>query len=124
MICHFLVLEAPLSCSKRFENFPASVKSKIRFITPAKMSFPGQKESSPAFTARQRNGPRQVQQPGGVVRPQELNSAASVIAKEELYHRQDHRCSFKSDPQWVISLGEEKRPRPATKLLLSVLIKA
>ena len=42
MICHFLLLAALLSCSKRFDNSPASVKSKIWFITPAKMSFPGQ----------------------------------------------------------------------------------
>ena len=51
-----------------------------------------------AFTARQRNGPRQVQQPGEDVRPQKLNSAASFIAKEGLKYRQDHRNSFKSDP--------------------------
>ena len=41
---------------------------------------------------------------------------ASVIATEALYFRQDYRCSFKSDPRWVISPREEKRLRPATKL--------
>ena len=46
--------------SKQFENSPASVKSKIQFTTPAKRSFPGQYDPSPAFTARQRNFPRQV----------------------------------------------------------------
>ena len=74
----------------------------IQFITPAKRSFPGEQDSSPAFTARQRNFPRQVQQPGAVVRPQKLNSRASVIAKEELYHRLDRSCSFKSDPRSVV----------------------
>ena len=61
MICHFLLLKVPVSSSKRFENYPASVKSKIWFMLPVKMSFPGQKEHSPAFTARQLNVPRQVQ---------------------------------------------------------------
>ena len=42
MIYHFLLLKAPIKSSKRFENSAASVKSKILFITPAKMSFPGQ----------------------------------------------------------------------------------
>ena len=88
------------------------------------MSFPGQKEYSPALTACQPNVPRQVQQPGEAVRPQELKSAASVIAKEALNYRQDRRSSFKSDPLWVVSPGEEKDLRPATKLLLSALIKA
>ena len=40
MICHFLFLEAPLSCSKRFEDSPAGVKSKIQITTQAIMSFP------------------------------------------------------------------------------------
>ena len=91
---------------------PASVKSKILFITPAKMRFPGQLESSPAFTARQCKFPRQVQQTGAVVWPLKLNSPASVIAREELYHRQDRRCSFKSVPRSVLSPGEENRPWP------------
>ena len=43
MICKILLLEALLSCSKRFENSLASIKSKIQFTTPAKMCFPGQK---------------------------------------------------------------------------------
>ena len=42
MIFYFLLLEVPLICTKRFEKSLASVKSKIRFITPAKMTFPGQ----------------------------------------------------------------------------------
>ena len=58
------------------------------------MSFPGQYESSLAFTARQHNIPRQVQQQRTAVLPQNMNFPASVIAQEELYHRQDHRCSF------------------------------
>ena len=88
------------------------------------MSFPGQYEHSLAFTARQLNVPRQVQKPGEDVRPQEQKSAASVIAKEALNYRQDCHSSFKSDLRWVLSPGEEKRPPPATKLLLSALIKA
>ena len=36
MICHFLVLKAPASCSKRLENSPASVKIKIQFTTLAR----------------------------------------------------------------------------------------
>ena len=60
------------------------------------MSFPGQQEPSPAFTAGQLNGPRQVQQP-------------SVIAKEELYHSEDRCFCFKSVPRWVFSTVEEKR---------------
>ena len=55
MIFNFLLLEAPLSCSKRFKKSPASVKRKIRFITPAKMSFPGQKEPSPASATARRS---------------------------------------------------------------------
>ena len=45
MICHFLLIYAPITSSKEFENSPASVKSKIR-------SFPGQYDLSLAFTAR------------------------------------------------------------------------
>ena len=73
------------------------------------MSFPGQQEPSPAFTAGQLNGPRQVQQPGEVASPQKLNSVASVIAKEELYHSEDRCFCFKSVPRWVFSTVEEKR---------------
>ena len=43
------------------------------------------------------------------------------MAKEALNYRQDRRSSFKSDPRWVVSPGEEKRPRLATKLLLKTL---
>ena len=57
---HFLLLKAPLSCSKRFENFLASDKSEIWLITLAKRSF-----SLPA-TARQLHFLWQVQQPGEV----------------------------------------------------------
>ena len=46
----------PVSTSKRLENSPASVKSKIQFITLAKMRFPGH----PALTARQLNVPQKV----------------------------------------------------------------
>ena len=53
-----------------------------------------------------------------------MNSPASVTAKEELYHRQDRRCSFESDPRSVVGPGEANRPRHATKLLLSAIIKA
>ena len=42
MILNFLFLKVPVSCSKRYENSPASEKSMILFITPAKMRFPGQ----------------------------------------------------------------------------------
>ena len=59
MIFHFLFLKTHVISSNNFENSLASVKGKIQFITPAKMSFPGQKEHSPAFTACQLNGPRQ-----------------------------------------------------------------
>ena len=94
MICHFLLLKTPIRSSKRFENSPASVKSKIQSTALAKMSFPGQQEPSTAFTVCQLNFLRQVQQPGEVASPQKLNSPESVIAKEELYHCQDHRCSY------------------------------
>ena len=87
MILNFLFLKVPVSCSKRFENSPASVKSKILFITPAKMRFPVQKEHSPSFTARQHNGPRLLQKPGVVAWPSKLNSPANVIAKEALSYR-------------------------------------
>ena len=60
MICHFLLLEAPIRSCKQFEN-PRQV-SKARF----RKELPSQKEPFPAFTARQRNFPRQVQQPGEV----------------------------------------------------------
>ena len=33
---------SPVSSSKGFKHFLASVKSKIRFITPAKMRFPSE----------------------------------------------------------------------------------
>ena len=49
MICHFLLLEAPIRSCKQFENSPASVKSMIQFIKPVKMRFPSQKELSPAI---------------------------------------------------------------------------
>ena len=87
MIWNFLFLKVPVNCSKRFENSPASVKSKILFITPAKMRFPVQKEHSPSFTARQHNGPRLLQKPGVVAWPSKLNSPANVIAKEALSYR-------------------------------------
>ena len=124
MICHFLLLEAPIRSCKQFENSLASVKSMIQFTTPAKRSFPSDSERSPPFTARQRNFPWQVQQPGEVASPQKLNSPTSVIAKEELYHRKDRCCSFKSDPWSVVHLGKANRPRPNTKLLLSAIVKA
>ena len=38
--------------------------------------------------------------------------------------RQDHSSSFKYDLRCVVSPGEVKDPRPNTKLLLSVSIKA
>ena len=50
-----------------------------------------------AFTARQHNGRRQVKLPREVVRPQDQKSAASVIAKQELFHRQDCCSSCKYD---------------------------
>ena len=84
------------------------------------MRFPGHQESSPAFAARQRKFPWQVQQIGTVVWPLKLNSPASVIAKEALSYPQDRCSSFKS----VVSPEEANRPRPATKLLLSALITA
>ena len=59
----------------------------------------------------------------GKCNSQEEKSVASFIANEALYYRQDQGCSFKSDPRWVVSPGEEKRPRPATKLLIRVLKK-
>ena len=55
----------------------------------------------------------------------EAEFPASVRAKEELYHHQDHRCSFKLDPlSVVVRPREEKIPWPATKFLLSALRKA
>ena len=81
MIFSFLLLKAPVSCSKRFENSPASVKSMIRFITPAKMRFP----SVGAF-------------PGCYCPPTQWSPASATARRS---------C-----------------PRRATKLLLSVLIKA
>ena len=36
MICHFLLLKAPVRISKRFKNSPASVKSKIQFTHTGK----------------------------------------------------------------------------------------
>ena len=49
MIFHFLLLKAHVSCSKRFENSPASVKSMIWFIKPAKKKFPRSVGSFPGF---------------------------------------------------------------------------
>ena len=43
--------------------------------------------ASRTFPARQLNGPRQVQEPGEVVRPQVPKSSASVIAKEAMSYR-------------------------------------
>ena len=56
----------------------------------------------------------------GKCNSQEKLSDRSVIAKEAL----NYRASFKYDLLCVFSPGEEKRPRPTTKLLLSALIKA
>ena len=52
---HFLLLKAPIRSSKRCENSTASVKTKILFITPEKMSFPGQKEPSLASATARRS---------------------------------------------------------------------
>ena len=125
MICHFLLLKAPKRRSKLLKNSLASqCKKLVQFTTPAKMSFPSQQEPSPAFTACQLNVPRQVQQPGEVAPPQKLNSRASVIAKEELYHRQDHCCSFLSVPWGVFNTGEENRPRWVHQVLAKCINKS
>ena len=109
LFCKIFVHLATVYIGKSIDS-PASVNSKILFITPAKMSFPGQQEASPAFTARQHNFPRQVQQPGAVVCPQKQNSPASVIAKEALSYRQDCRCSCKSVPLTVVRPGKQIVP--------------
>ena len=54
----------------------------------------------------------------------EAELPGNVIAKEEFYRRQDHRCSFKSDPWSVVHPGEANHPRRNTKLLLSASWKA
>ena len=115
MIFPFLLLKAPVSCNKRIENSPASVKSMIQFKTMAKRSFPGQLDPSPASA---------IAMSSCLAAVAEFILIFTFIAKEELYHRQDHRCSFKSDPRSVVRPGEGNRPRPATKLLLSAKIKA
>ena len=117
MIFPFLLLKAPVSCNKRIENSPASVKSMIQFITLAKRSFPGQLDPSPASATAKSSCLAAVAEFIFIF-------TFTFIAKEELYHRQDHRCSFKSDPRSVVRPGEGNRPRPATKLLLSAKIKA
>ena len=59
-----------------------------------------------------------------VVRPQDQKYPASVIAKEALSYHQDYSSSFKYGLRCVVNPGEEKDPRPDTKLLLSATIKA
>ena len=76
MTFHFLLLEASFRSSKLLENFLASVKNKI----PRSVGTVTRYRYS--ITARQLIVPRQVQQLGAAVRPQKLNSLASVIAKE------------------------------------------
>ena len=77
MICLFLKLKAPIWSSKRIENSTASVKSKIRFITPAKKRFPGQLDTSAAFTAR----PTQWSPASAIARSSRLATEAEFPGK-------------------------------------------
>ena len=67
MICHFFIRKSKihifllLSVAGKDSKIPRQVSKVVRSLKPAKMNFPGQKEHSPAFTARQHKVPRQVQ---------------------------------------------------------------
>ena len=63
-----------------------------------------------------------VQWPGGHLWPGHQESAASFTAKEVLYHRQDHRSSFKPDLQWLVSPREEKIPFILFSILSSIIL--
>ena len=77
MIVNFLLLKNPVSSSKRLENSQYD-----SVYNTGKNEVPWSEGTFNGFTARQPNGPWQVQQqPGEDVQPQELKSAriAAVV---------------------------------------------
>ena len=142
MICHFYFLAqkcnyfslfigksndlsrfVPVISSKRIKNSRASIKSKIwrrKWASPVSRSIPRLLLVTNSMV------------PGKSNSQEELSDCRSWIPRQVLQLRRHCRYivqlpgaplySLKSDPWWVISQWEEKRPRPVTKLLLSALI--
>ena len=119
MICHFLLLKAPIRSSKRFRKV-----SKYDLVyNTGKNELPWSEGAVPGYYCP----PTQFSLASATARSSCLAAEAEFpgkcLAKETLSYRQDRRCSFKSVPQSVVRPGEAKRPRPNTMLLLSALIK-